>query len=207
MPIRHDPRGPSLPPPPGPAAASERFASAADARIDAVACDDARLLGAARLAFYSPVVQQPSLADRKARFLLTVTGLLATTMFLFVPQTKAIISGPDRALGLILAVLSSALVGLLLGVAKYAYSAYVTSMPSQPELTFFRHIADRDVDQYALELRGASLREAIEAILCYNHAAAIQAVAKYRRVDRAQVYLRLAIPSWMAAMAIIALCG
>ncbi|HEX8913519.1 MAG TPA: hypothetical protein VF796_14260, partial [Humisphaera sp.] len=160
--------------------------------------DDARLLGAARLAFYTPVVDQPSVADRKATFLLTMTGLVTTTLFLFVPQLAAIISGPNRAVGLAAAALTSALVGLLIGAAKFAYGAYVSPMPAHPAPTFYRHVAGRPFDQYAAELRGADLRQAVEAILRYNHAAATQAAAKYRGVNRAQRYMRLAIPAWMA---------
>ena len=168
--------------------------------------DDTLLLGAARLAFYTPVLDQPSLADRKATFLLTMTGLVATTLFLFVPQAAAVISGPNRITGLTLAVLSSVLVGLLLGAARYAYSGYVSPMAGSPNPTFFRHVAGQDLPQYIDELRGASLRSAVEAILHYNHAAATQAANKYRSVDRAQWYMRLAIPVWMAAMLMIALC-
>lgn len=196
------PAGPAPVATPVPVDTTDRAASDPDTAID-----DSELLGAARLAFYTPVIDQPSLADRKATFLLTMTGLVSTSVFLFVPQAKAIISGPDKVVGFTLAVLSSVLIGLLLGAAKYAYAGYVTSMPSQPAATFFRHVAAWEAAEYARQLHGSTLRQAIEAILAYNHAAACQAAAKYRRVNRAQAYIRLAIPIWMAAMVIVAVCS
>lgn len=166
---------------------------------------DDQLLASARLAFYTPVVDQPSVADRKATFLLTMIGLVATTLFLFVPTLAQLIGGPNGWVATTAAALLSIVIGLLIGAAKYAFGAYVSSLPQRDEPTFFRHIAASDFQTYVAELRDADLRRAVEAILHYNHSAATQAAAKYRGVDRAQAYMKYAMPLWMALLLLVAL--
>jgi hypothetical protein len=181
-----------------------RNATTSNAPADADVSDE-QLIASARLAFYTPVLDQPSVADRKATFLLTMTGLVATTLFLFVPTLAKVVAGPNRWVSLLAAVMISSLIGLLIGAAKYAFCAYVSPLPQRDELTFFRHIASRDLQTYTAELRGADLRKAVEAILHYNHSAATQAAAKYRGVDRAQTYMKYAMPLWMALLLLAAL--
>jgi hypothetical protein len=47
--------------------------------------DLATVLGPARLAFFTPVFEQPTLADRKAMFILGASGLLVTVLMFFAP--------------------------------------------------------------------------------------------------------------------------
>lgn len=160
--------------------------------------------GAARMAFYTPVVDQPNLADRKATFLLTMSGLMATTLFFFLDGLATVIGGPNRAEGLVAAVLVSVLIGLLLAIATQAYSAYVTPLPKHPALSFPRHVGRLDAAAYAAGMAGLTTRDAVEAILHYNHSAATQAAAKYRGVNKALACARWAIPLWMTVLLLVA---
>jgi hypothetical protein len=157
------------------------------------------------MAFYTPVAAQPTLADRKATFLLTMTGLMATTLFFFVDTLERMIGGPDRVHAVVLAVLASTLVGLLLAVAVHAYTAYVAPLPAHPALSFPRHLGGHAPETYAALMRAMTPRESVEAILHYNYSAATQAVAKYRSVNKALACARWAIPLWMAVLLLVAL--
>jgi len=59
------------------------------------------VLGPARLAYFTPVFEQPTLADRKAMFILGASGLLVTVLMFFAPPLQALRPGcPDRPAGI-----------------------------------------------------------------------------------------------------------
>ena len=52
-----------------------------------------RLLGPARLAYFTPVREYPPLGDRKSLTMLTLNGLMMTVMYLFAEEIHAVLHG------------------------------------------------------------------------------------------------------------------
>lgn len=161
--------------------------------------------GAARLAFYTPVVEPPSVADRKATFLLTMTGLMATTLFFFLEWLRGMVTSPDRVFAVLVATAVSVLIGLLLAMAVHAYAGYTTALPRHPALSFPRRVGEMRPGDYADAMRRLTAADAVEAMLQYNYSAATQAVAKYAHVNKSLACARWAIPLWMALLLLTAL--
>ena len=184
---------------PAPAALPPALAAAHDAEVLA-------LSGPARLAFFTPAYEQQSLGDRKARFLLTACGLLATTLLFFLERIVAVLHGPHP-------LVAQALIGLvagfgvaLLGSARFAYRAFVEPMPPMPpSLAFFAHLAGHSREDYAASVTALDYRRAVEAMLNYNYSVAVQGAEKFRLVGKSLRWMRAAIPLWMLALLVISI--
>ena len=163
------------------------------------------LSGPARLAFFTPAYEQQSLGDRKARFLLTACGLLATTLLFFLERIVALLHGPHPRVGQVLIGLLAAFGVAVLLSARFAYSAFVAPMPPMPpSLAFYAHLAQKSREEYVAAMTGLDYRGAIEAMLNYNHSVAVQGAAKFRLVGKSLKWMRAAISLWMLALVVIA---
>jgi hypothetical protein len=167
--------------------------------------DLAALLGPTRLAYYSPLNEQPVLADRKASFILGAAGLIVTVLLFFLQPLAGVLRGPHTTVAAVMVGLLAALAALLLVASRSAYTAYVLQLPAMPEtLAFFRHVAVAPLPEYQSRMLALGYPEALDAILHYNYSVAVQAAAKFRHVGVALRCMRLAIPLWMLVLLLLA---
>jgi hypothetical protein len=170
--------------------------------------DLAAVIGPARLAYFTPVHEQPTLADRKAMFILAASGLIATVLLFFGEALEEMVrsAGAAAAGALVLALLCVA--GLVLASAVMAYTAYRRPLPPMPPtLALFRDVAASPLETYAAALRGLDHRRAMRDMLHYNYSVASLAAHKFRLVNRSLACLRLAIPAWMLLLLALAVWG
>ena len=164
------------------------------------------LSGPARLAFFTPAYEQQSLADRKARFLLTACGLLATTLLFFLERIVDLLHAPRPWVSHLMVALLAGFGVSVLVAARHAYRAFVAPMPPMPKsLAFFGHVAEKSREEYVAGMTGLDYRRAIESMLHYNYSVAIQGAAKFRLVGRSLKWMRAAIPLWMLALVVISI--
>lgn len=164
------------------------------------------VVGPARLAYFTPNSEFPILADRKAAFLLTASGLLLTVLFFLLDPIMGIVRGPHRVLAGISVLLLVAVLGLVVNGARLAYKAFVLPIPEMPEcLAFFRHIAQNPFEWYDRQIKSLTHPQALRMILEYNHHSARQASGKFALVNRSLVSIRIAILLWMLLLMIISL--
>ena len=153
-------------------------------------------LGAARFASFTPMNEQPGLADRKAMFVTGASGLmLSTALMLVTPLGQFVRPGWWPLLVLSLSVGLACTVVLALHAA---YRAYILQAPDVPKnLLFFRNVAAAGASQYADRLAALTPRDVLLDVLAYNHTMARLGVEKYRLVGRAMRRLQVAIPLWV----------
>lgn len=170
--------------------------------------DVATVLGPARLAFFTPVHEQPTLADRKAMFILAASGLMASVLLFFSQSLHALITTGNAFLRVaaFLALVSVAV--LVLTAAVTAYYSYTRSLPSMPPtLAWFRNLAAVPLQTYSHQLRTLDHPAAVQNMLQYNYSVASLAARKFRLVNRALRCLRVAIPLWMVLLLVLAVWG
>jgi hypothetical protein len=169
--------------------------------------DDRPDPGAAKFASFTPMNDQPGLADRKASFVIGASGLLLSTALFFVMPLRQFVVRPGLAPAAVLALASGLAVVIVVGI-RAAYRCCMLPVPPRPgNLLFFQNVASGAPSDYAAALEGATPRDALRAVLDYNHTMAGLAVAKYRLVARAMLCLRVAIPLWVALLIVISLTG
>lgn len=170
--------------------------------------DLAVVLGPGRMAYYTQVENYPVLADRKAWFLLTASGLILTVLTFFGPSLSKLLHHPKWWVAALVLSLLVALAILLLLVAGTAFYGF-TILPRVPAecLCFYRHIAARPREQYERDVRALSHAEAMREVLNYNYSIACQGAAKFRAVGWSMHWMRLAILLWMLLLLIIAVMG
>jgi hypothetical protein len=158
--------------------------------------------GAVKFASFTPMNDQPALADRKATFVIGASGLLlTTTMYFAMPLRQFVRPGvfPAVTLALSLALAVAALVAI-----RTAYRCYMLAAPVPPDnLLFFQNIAAGPSARYAQALESATARDALRDVLAYNHTMARLGAAKYRLAGRALLCLRVAIPLWVMLLIVI----
>ena len=170
--------------------------------------DLAAVLGPARLAFFTPVFEQPTLADRKAMFILGASGLLVTVLIFFAPPLQSLARHSGRPVGLALMVAVLCVIALVLTAAVMAYVAYTRPLPPMPPtLALFREVSARDADAYVAAMYALDHRRAMRDMLHYNYSIATQAAGKFRLVNRSLACLRVAIPLWMMLLLVLAVWG
>ena len=166
------------------------------------------VLGPARLAYFTPVHDQPTLADRKAMFILAASGLILTVLLFFSHGLEALLRGTGSRGGPALAVLLGCVVVLVMAAALTAYVAYRFPLPAMPpSLALFREVAARPADAYAADMLALDHPAALRAVLHYNYSVAVQAAMKFRLVNRSLACLRVAIPLWMLLLLALAVWG
>ena len=167
-----------------------------------------RLAGAARLAYFAPVQQYPPLADRKGSFLLTASGLLITTLFLFSSSLARIMHNQNTVVSMGILLLLGLLAILLLICAWNAWMSFTAPNPPMPaSAANFRDIARESLDDYSQRLRGMTHPQAIRDMLNYNYSLAMQGATKFRYVQRAMGCFKVALVLWMVVLMLITIAG
>ena len=162
----------------------------------------------ARLAFFTPIHHNPPLADRKASFLLTASGLISTILLLFSQSLGDLLMHHHMAIRIVVLALLLPLIGLLIFGAVTAWRGFVVATPPMPpSLANFPDIARQGLDDYIQRLTAMSQREVVRAILHYNYSLAGQSVRKFRLVNRAFACFRVALVLWMLLLVIISVAG
>jgi hypothetical protein len=170
--------------------------------------DLAAVIGPARLAYFTPVHEQPTLADRKAMFILAVSGLIATVLLFFAQPLEALIRGVSPAVSASLVVLLACLGASVLGAALLAYAAYRRPLPPMPpSLALFRNVAAEPLEDYVAAMRSLDHRRALRDMLHYNYSVATLAAQKFRLVNRSLACLRVALPLWMLLLLVLGVWG
>ena len=168
----------------------------------------AAVLGAARLAYFTPVHEQPTLADRKAMFILGASGLMVSVLLFFSHAIESLVLGHRgfAAAAVVVTVLSVAV--LVLTAAVTAYYSYTRSLPAMPPtLAWFRNVAETSLDDYSRRMHALDHPAALRGMLHYNYSVASLAARKFRLVNRSIRCLRVAIPLWMVLLLVLAVWG
>ena len=174
----------------------------------AAVASGAALLGPARLAYFTPVHEQPSLADRKAMFILAASGLMVSVLLFFSHSLNVLITARGGAARAAALVALAAVVGLVLTAAVTAYYSYTRSLPAMPHtLAWFRNVAATPSADYSRQMRALDHPAAVRGMLHYNYSVASLAARKFRLVNRSLRCLRVAIPLWMLLLLVLAVWG
>ena len=178
--------------------------------VDAHGNGDSRaaaVLGPARLAYFTPVHEQPTLADRKAMFILGASGLMASVL-LFFSHSLGSLARAGGALASLAVLLLLGVAALVVVAAVVAYYAYTRPLPAMPDtLAFFRDVGSRTPEQYRAQMLALDHTAALRGMLHYNYSVASQAAHKFRLVNRSLACLRVAIPLWMVLLLALAVWG
>lgn len=168
----------------------------------------AAVLGPARLAYFTPVHEQPSLADRKAMFILAASGLMVSVLLFFSQSLNTLVRSAGGAAAAAAFLALAAVGALVLLAAVTAYFAYTRGLPPMPRtLAFYRDVAGAPLAGYAAEMHALDHPAAMRSVLHYNHAVATLAARKFRLVNRSLRLLRVAIPLWMLLLLVLAVWG
>ena len=159
---------------------------------------------AATLACRTPVGAETSGADGKAAGLLSLLGLMFAILSRFGPELGAALrgGGPLRA----------ACGALLLGFAACALCAVVQAFrtisprfcKAAPSLAFFGEVARLAPDEYYQRVEAMDMRQAVEQIVAYNHAAATICAEKFKQLHRALRCFEIAAGCWLALAILLA---
>ena len=162
--------------------------------------------GAMRFASFTPMNDQPGLADRKASFVIGAGGLLlSTTMFLIMPLDQFVRPGFWPGLTLVLTFCMACVT--LLGI-RIAYRCYTLPVPVRDaNPLFFQNIAAGPESAYGSSLSSATERDALRNVLDFNYTMAKLGLVKYRLAGQALLCLRVAIPLWMLLLIVLTVRG
>jgi len=166
------------------------------------------LAGPARLAYFTPLHDHLSLADRKGSLILTAAGLLLSVLLFFLQSLVVLVTQrpPMQSLAFLGALL--VLGALLLAAARWAYMATALPLPQPPPtLALFSHVSRDSREQYLQAMMALDHETALRAVLDYNYSICRQIVGKYQLVNRALRCMKYAIPLWMALLLVIAVFG
>ena len=167
-----------------------------------------KLMGPARLAFFTPIHHNPVLADRKATFLLGAAGLICTVLLMFSSRIEYLVESHSPWMTALMLTLLLPLIGLLLFCVWKSWQCFVTGVPPMPDcLAYFPHIARGPLADYQNAVQSLTHRDAIRAILHYNYSLSLQAAAKFRLVNRAFSYFQKALILWMLLLLIISIAN
>ena len=162
--------------------------------------------GALRFAAFTPMNDQPGLADRKASFVIGASGLLiSTTLFFVMPLGQFVRPGfwPPVILALALSVAAAGVLAVYT-----AFRCCMLPAPAAPgNLLFFQNVAALGPAAYGDALAAATARDALRHVLAFNHAMSLLGAAKYRMVARALLCLRVAIPLWIVLVLVLTVRG
>jgi hypothetical protein len=148
---------------------------------------------------------QPGLADRKAMFVLAVSGMLLSTLLFFSPKLHVLLK--PQALSLLLLASILAVVVLVAAAGRFAYAAYsMAARPASEEnVIFVQNVAALTLGEFERELREHTPDDALRLTLEHSHTMSRLAVAKFRLVGRALGCLRVALPIWMLLLLVLGL--
>jgi hypothetical protein len=176
---------------------------------ETVAKEVARLLGPARLAYFTPVREYPPLGDRKAVALLAADGLMTTVLLSFSGRIAAILGGGlARWDAWAVAAVLAAIVSLTLVGAWHAFAALTMPVPSMPtSLAYFPHIAALSREEYRGLVLGFDHRRAMRDMLNCNYSLAVLSAAKFRRVERSFACVRYTFELWIVLLVLVSTRG
>ena len=158
--------------------------------------DPEPLLGALRLAFFTPVREYPPLSDKKAMILLAVTSLMITVLLAFSKTLIEILSTESPTFVVLTSVLLVPLVVLVLVAAWFAFESLYFPIPAMPDsLAFYTHIMKRSSDEYRAQVLSLDYRRSIEAILHYNYSLATLSALKFQYINWSFLCVRYALAS------------
>src|SRR5947209_18012161 len=83
-------------------------------------------VGMARLAYFTPLHEHPTLADRKATFILGANGLLITVLLFFIGPITTLVTRRESFLAIPFLVGLSTLAVLLMAHGRWGYLGYLT---------------------------------------------------------------------------------
>ncbi len=172
-----------------------------------------KLLGSARLAYFTPVREYPPLGDKKASTLLSVNAVMITVMTVFAPRWEQLVSGTDAVAWITGTVLVAWFFCMLLCAWKaFAALTYPIPLPEpdgedHPSLAFFKIIAPLTPEKYEQLLRGMSHRRALRDILLYNYSLATLSIRKFKAIQQSVKFLCLAFLFWIMLMVLVAAGG
>jgi hypothetical protein len=170
----------------------------------AEASDD--LLGATRLAFYTPIRDYPPLADRKAAAILAADGLLISILLLLRGRLETIVHGPSIAATYILLTLLASFATLLLIGGYCAYVALTLPIPHMPEsLAYFPEIARIDLDEYRARITKLTHRQIVHKMLIYNYSLSTLSAQKFGLVRRATACIRAEFFLWIIMTLVVSI--
>ena len=160
------------------------------------------------LAFFTPIHQYPSLADRKSSFLLSAGGLITTVLIFFSQPIWRLMHHQNRPAAIAFIVLLGTLIALLALSAWGAWRAFILPMPRMPKsLALYGDIARLERPAYAEEVRNTDPTEATRAIVHYNYSLAVQAAGKFKLVNRSFACFRVALVLWMFLILVVSVVG
>ena len=158
--------------------------------------------GAERFATFTPMNEQPSLADRKASFVMGAGGLMLSTLLFFVmPLQQFARPGLWPASILVVSLSVACLILLAVRIAFVAYTARVSVEPHN--LMFVENVGNGPFASYSQSIKRVTSDDVLHDQLSYNHAMAALGTHKYRLVCRALDCLRIAIPLWMLVLLVV----
>jgi hypothetical protein len=159
------------------------------------------------IAYFAPLYEHVTLADRKAAFFLSAGGLMLTVLGFFAGHVEHVVSAGGWRATLLVATLAVVIV-LVLTAGVLSYVAYRRPLgPTPPSLVVFREIARRSLEEYERDVLALTHAQAFVGMLRYNHVVATLGAAKFRLVNRALAILRIAIPLWMLVLLTLAIAG
>ena len=172
------------------------------------ACTASAVLGPARLAYFTPVHEQPTLADRKAMFILGASGLMVSVLLFFSQPLHTLVRTSGSAGSKTVFAALFAVAALVLTAAVTAYYSYTRSLPAMPPtFAWFRNVAAVTLDEYSGRMLALDHPAALREMLHYNYSVASLAARKFRLVNRSIRCLRVAIPLWMVLLLVLAVWG
>lgn len=170
--------------------------------------DLSALLGPARLAYFTPVHEQPTLADRKAMFILGASGLMVSVQLFFSTSLERLVRESGSASRIAVFIALATVGALVLAAAGTAYFSYTRALPAMPHtFAWFRNVAVTSATDYADRMLALDHPAALREMLHYNYSVASLAARKFRLVNRAISCLRIAIPMWMLLLLVLAVWG
>lgn len=161
--------------------------------------------GATTFAGFTPMNDQPGLADRKAMFAMAVSGMVLSTLLFFAPKLHTLLKPQPASLILLAAILSVAVLVAAAGRAAYAAYSMFVRPASDENVMFVQNVASGSATELERQLRSHTPEEALRLTLEYGHAMSCLAVAKFRLVGRAITCLRVALPIWMLLLLVLGL--
>jgi hypothetical protein len=167
------------------------------------------LLGASRLAFYTPIRHYPTLADCKAGAILAADGLMISVLILFNERLGHMVkvsAGSNLFETYLILTLLGSFAGLVLIGGYCSYRALTLPIPPMPHsLAYFHDISRLPLDEYRRRITSHSFREVVRAILDYNYSLARLSARKFDLVGRSTACVRAEFFLWIILMLAVAL--
>ena len=159
---------------------------------------------AAALAFRTPLQEHFLSADGKAAGILTLLGIMFTTLARFGPYLgDALHAGP--AIRAVCLLLLAGFAACALGTVVQAFRTISPRFPKvPPSLAFFADIARLSRDEYVRSVEALTPDAALDQMLAYNHTAATICVAKFRQLRPGLRLFEIAALCWLLLLIILA---